>query len=458
MSSETQDATPIESVDQLVEWIAAGCKPAEQHRIGTEHEKFPFYTESLEPVPYEGEKGIRALLEGMAKATGWERGYDDGRIVSLKAPDGAGISLEPGGQFELSGAPLETIHETCAESNQHLAVAREVGGAMGISFLGMGSSPVWSMDRTPRMPRSRYEIMRGRLAKAGAYGPDMMHRSTTIQVNLDYASEADMRRKMQVSLKLQPVAAALFANSPFSEGRPNGFVSIRSEMWRDVDNGRAGTLPIAYSPEFGFADYVEWALDIPMFFVVRGSEYVEFEATFRQFMAGELPADMAGRAGEPTMGDWINHLGFLFPDVRLKRFLEMRGADGGPWRRICALPALWVGLLYDPAALDEAEALTRDWTHEAVAAMRDAVPREGLRAAAPNGQSVHEAARDALHIAERGLAARAKLNAAGLDETDFLAPLAEVVAKGRTKAEDLLARYEGPWKHRIEPLFEEMAF
>ena len=459
MSSETQDATPIETLDQLVDWIRAGEKPAAGHRIGTEHEKFPFYKDTLEPVPYEGERGIGALLEGMGEHLGWEPGHDEGRVISLKGPTGASISLEPGGQFELSGAPLETLHETCAESNEHLAAVREVGDRLGIAFLGLGSSPLWSLDETPRMPRSRYDIMRRYMAKSGAHGLAMMHQSTTIQVNLDFASEADMRDKIRVGLKLQPIAAALFANSPFSEGRPNGLVSVRSDMWRDVDNKRSGTLPVAYRPEFGYADYVEWALDVPMYFVVRGASYIELgDVTFRQFMEGNFDAERRARTGEATLGDWINHLGFLFPDVRLKRFLEMRGADGGPWRRICALPALWVGLLYDEAALADAVELTRDWTEPEVRAMRDTVPRDGLRAEAPGGHSVHEIARQTLHIAERGLKARARLNTAGLDETDFLAPLAEVVAKGRTQAEELLDRYKGPWEGDVRRVFAELAY
>ena len=455
MSSETSDDTPVESFDQLVEWIAAGSKPPGDWRIGTEHEKFPFYKSLLEPVPYEGDRGIRALLEGMQAHLGWEPGFDDGKLIALKGPDGASISLEPGGQFELSGAPLETIHETCAESNAHLAAAREVAETLNIGFLGLGSAPLRSLADTPRMPRSRYDIMRGRIAKAGRYGLDMMHRSTTIQVNLDFASEADMRQKMQVGLKLQPIASALFANSPFSEAKPNGFLSFRSEMWRDVDSQRSGVLPIAYADDFGFADYAEWALDVPMFFVVRDGSYHETEMTFRRFMDGGA-RDLPG--GQATMGDWINHLGFLFPDVRLKRFIEMRGADGGPWRRICALPALWVGLLYDKTALNEADAMTRRWTPEQVSAMRDEVPKLGLKAMTPDGRTVHEVARDIVHIAERGLAARARLNSAGFDETDFLAPLAEVVAKGQTQAEDLLDRFNGPWKSRIEPLFNELAY
>ena len=455
MSSETSDDTPVESFDQLVEWIAAGSKPPGDWRIGTEHEKFPFYKSLLEPVPYEGDRGIRALLEGMQAHLGWEPGFDDGKLIALKGPDGASISLEPGGQFELSGAPLETIHETCAESNAHLAAAREVAETLDIGFLGLGSAPLRSLADTPRMPRSRYDIMRGRIAKAGRYGLDMMHRSTTIQVNLDFASEADMRQKMQVGLKLQPIASALFANSPFSEAKPNGFLSFRSEMWRDVDSQRSGVLPIAYADDFGFADYAEWALDVPMFFVVRDGSYHETEMTFRRFMDGGA-RDLPG--GQATMGDWINHLGFLFPDVRLKRFIEMRGADGGPWRRICALPALWVGLLYDKTALNEADAMTRRWTPEQVSAMRDEVPKLGLKAMTPDGRTVHEVARDIVHIAERGLAARARLNSAGFDETDFLAPLAEVVAKGQTQAEDLLDRFNGPWKSRIEPLFNELAY
>ena len=456
MSSETTDDTPVEGFDQLVEWIAAGCKPPEDWRIGTEHEKFPFYTDTLEPVPYEGERGIRALLEGMREHLGWEPGHDDGRIISLKGDDGSSISLEPGGQFELSGAPLETIHETCAESNAHLAAVREVGDRLGIGFLGLGSAPLRSLADTPRMPRSRYDIMRGRMERSGRHGLDMMHRSTTIQVNLDFASEEDMRRKMVTALRLQPVASALFANSPFSEAKPNGFLSYRSEMWRDVDNVRSGVLPVAYEPGFGFAAYAEWALDVPMFFVVRDGAYHELDITFRQFMDGAARDSVPN--GEATIGDWINHLGFLFPDVRLKRFLEMRGADGGPWRRICALPAFWVGLLYDGAALDAAEAMTEGWTAAQVDAMRDGVPKEGLRAKAPDGRTVHEIAREAVHIAERGLAARARLNGAGFDETDFLAPLAEVIAKGQTQAEDLLARFNGPWEGRIEPLFDEMAY
>ena len=458
MSSETQDMTPVESFDQLVEWIAAGAKPRDQHRIGTEHEKFPFYTDTLEPVPYDGDRGIRALLEGMQDHLGWSPSYDDGKLIALSSPDGAGISLEPGGQFELSGAPLETIHETCAESNAHLAAVRTVGERLGISFLGLGSSPLWSLDQTPRMPRSRYQVMRDRLAVAGEYGPTMMHQSTTIQVNLDFADEADMRAKMQVGLKLQPIAAALFANSPFTHGKPNGFVSIRSEMWRDVDNERAGTLPIAYADKFGYADYARWGLDVPMYFVVRDGKYIELDATFRAFMGNDLDPAIRARTGEATLGDWINHLGFLFPDVRLKRFLEMRGADGGPWRRICALPAFWVGLLYDESTLAEAVAMTRDWTEPQVREMRDTVPRDGLKAKAPDGRTVHEVARDAVRLAERGLIARNRLNNAGLDESDFLAPLAEVVAKGRTQAEDLLARYDGPWDGDAKRVFAELAY
>ena len=459
MSSETQDATPVETFDQLVEWIAAGEKPPEAHRIGTEHEKFPFRKDTLEPVPYEGERGIAALLEGMGEHLGWTPGYDDGAIVSLTGPTGASISLEPGGQFELSGAPLETLHETCAESNEHLAAVREVGDRLGIAFLGLGASPLWSLEETPRMPRSRYDIMRGYMARSGAHGLAMMHQSTTIQVNLDFASEADMRDKMRVGLKLQPIASALFANSPFTEGKPNGLVSVRSDMWRDTDNQRAGTLPVAYRTEFGYADYAEWGLDVPMYFVVRGDSYIELgDVTFRQFMEGNFDAERRAQTGPATLGDWINHLGFLFPDVRLKRFIEMRGADGGPWRRICALPAFWVGLLYDEQALADAVELTKDWTEPEVRAMRDTVPREGLRAAGPGGGSVHELAREALHIAERGLRARNRLNNAGLDESDFLAPLAEVIAKGRTQAEDLLARYEGAWKGDVRRVFAELAY
>ncbi|RUM99102.1 glutamate--cysteine ligase [Pseudaminobacter arsenicus] len=457
MARDTTDFQPIEGMDELVAYLAQGCKPREKWRIGTEHEKFPFYVDGNGPVPYGSERGIRTLLEGMQKTLGWDPILDAGRVIGLVEPTGQGaISLEPGGQFELSGAPLQTIHQTCREGNAHLAQLREIAEPLGIRFLGLGGSPKWTLAETPKMPKSRYEIMTRYMPKVGAYGLDMMYRTCTIQVNLDFESEADMRRKMQVSLKLQPLSTALFANSPFTDGRPNGLQSWRGEIWTDTDNQRAGLLDFCFSPDFGFADYVDWALDVPMYFVIRDGRYHDMtHMTFRQFMDGAARNEITD--GMPTMGDWANHLSTLFPDVRLKRFLEMRGADGGPWRRICALPAFWVGLLYDSQALDAAEALTADWTYEDVRAMREAVPAQGIGTTF-RGATLRELAREVLDISRMGLKNRNRTNRDGFDETTFLSTLDEVVARGTTSAQEMLNAYHTRWGDSIEPVFLEYAY
>jgi glutamate--cysteine ligase len=457
MARDTTDGRPVETIDDLVAYLAGGCKPREKWRIGTEHEKLPFYIDGNAPVPYEGPRGIRALLEGMQRVLGWEPILDAGRIIGLGGPTGEGaISLEPGGQFELSGAQFETIHQTCREGNAHLAQLREIAEPLGIRFLGLGGSPKWKLSETPRMPKSRYQIMTAYMPKVGSHGLDMMYRTCTIQVNLDFESETDMRRKMQVSMKLQPLATALFANSPFTETRPNGLQSWRAEIWRDTDNQRSGLLPFCFSPEFGFADYVEWALDVPMYFVIRDARYYDAtHVTFRQFMAGALAKALPD--GMPNMGDWANHLSTLFPDVRLKRFLEMRGADGGPWRRICALPAFWVGLLYDGEALDAAEALTESWTFEEVQAMRDSVPHDGINAILRN-TSLREIGREVVAISHLGLKNRNRKNRDGYDETNFLSPLDEVVARGTTSAQEMVNAYHTRWGGSIEPVFLEYAY
>lgn len=457
MARDTTDQTPVRSTAEMTDYLASGCKPKEDFRIGTEHEKFVFFTADHSPVPYFGERSISALLNGMQAKTGWEPIMDGDNIIGLAGPSGAGaISLEPGGQFELSGAPLENLHQTCKESNQHLATLREIAEPLGIRFLGMGGSPKWTLAETPVMPKSRYEIMTRYMPKVGSHGLDMMYRTCTIQVNLDFSSEEDMRRKMQVSLKLQSLATALFASSPFTDGKPNGLLSWRGEIWRDTDNNRSGIIPFAFSTDFGFENYVEWALDVPMYFVVRDGKYHDCtHVTFRQFMAGALKGEIAD--WEPNIGDWTNHLSTLFPDVRLKRFLEMRGADGGPWRRICALPAFWVGLLYDDTALLAAEDLTRDWTVEEVSALRDAVPSQGLNAR-HRGISLWDIAREVISISRSGLAARNRLNGDGVDETVFLSPLDEVLAKKSTLAEDMLALYNGRWNSSVEPVFTDYQY
>ena len=457
MARDTTDTTPLSSASELTAYLAQGSRPKESFRIGTEHEKFAFFSADHSPVPYSGEASISALLKGMQEKLGWEPILDGDNIIGLGEQSGMGaISIEPGGQFELSGAPVETIHETCRESNGHLALVKAIAEPMGIRFLGLGGSPKWTLAETPRMPKSRYDIMTRFMPKVGSKGLDMMYRTCTIQVNLDFSSEADMAAKMRVSMKLQSIATALFASSPFTEGKPNGLLSWRGDIWRDTDNRRSGVLPFVFNSDFRFDDYVEWALDVPMYFVVRDGRYHDCtHVTFRQFMDGSLKGEIA--QWEPTMGDWTNHLSTLFPDVRLKRFLEMRGADGGPWRRICALPAFWVGLLYDDAALADAETLTADWTVEDVTAMRNEVPAKGLSAQI-RGRSVLDVARDAVAISTAGLKARNRLNGDGQDESIFLQPLMEVLAKKQTMADDMLALYHGRWNGSVEPSFEDYQY
>ncbi|KSV61783.1 hypothetical protein N182_37860, partial [Sinorhizobium sp. GL2] len=409
MARDTTDRTPLSSALELSEYLAQGSRPKEQFRIGTEHEKFAFFTRGNAPVPYFGDASISALLKGMQEHLGWEPIMDGDNIIGLGERQGMGaISIEPGGQFELSGAPLETIHQTFLETEAHLALLKKVSEPMRISFLGLGGSPKWSLSDTPRMPKSRYDIMTRYMPNVGKKGLDMMYRTSTIQVNLDFSSESDMAKKMRVSMKLQAVATALFASSPFTEGKPNGLLSWRGDIWRDTDNRRAGTLPFVFKSNFGFADYVEWALDVPMYFILRDGRYHDCtHITFRQFMNGALKGEVVD--WWPNLGDWTNHLSTLFPDVRLKRFLEMRGADCGRLAYVPALPALWVGLLYDDTALADADVLTADWTFEDVVAMRNAVPAQGLRATI-RGRRVLDVARDAVAISAKGLKARAKLN------------------------------------------------
>ncbi|MBL4597418.1 MAG: glutamate--cysteine ligase [Rhizobiaceae bacterium] len=457
MARDTTDDRPIESKSQMVEWLAVGCKPKSEWRIGTEHEKFGFYLDGNKPVPYGGDRGIRTILEKMQAKLGWEPIIDDGNLIGLFEENGQGaISLEPGGQFELSGAPVENLHQTCQESNRHLDMVKVIGEELGIGFLGLGGSPLWTFEETPRMPKSRYEIMTNYMPKVGAQGHDMMYRTCTIQVNLDFDSERDMVRKLQTSLKLQGMASALFANSPFTEGKPNGFLSWRSDIWRDVDNQRGGYHAFMLEKDFNFESYVDWALDLPMYFVIRDGRYHDCtHVTFRQFMNGALKGEVSDP--EPTIGDWSNHMTTVFPDVRLKRFLEMRGADGGQWRRICALPAFWVGLLYSSSSLDAAEDYISEWTPEMVFDLREAVPKEGLNAKIA-GQDLHFHARKILEISRLGLVERAVLNCEGFDESIYLNPLHETIASGLTPAEHLLQKYHGEWNESLDPLFREYAF
>ncbi len=449
---------PVRSRDELVAWMAAGAKPKARWRIGTEHEKFAFRTDTLGPVAYEGERGIGALMSALVERYGWQPIREGENIIALKRPDGevgGAISLEPGGQFELSGAPLATLHETAAETERHLCEVLDVGEDLGIGFLGVGFSPKWTLRETPRMPKRRYEVMTRYMPTVGGRGLDMMYRTATIQVNLDFSDEADMVRKLRVSLALQPIATALFACSPFTEGRPNGYKSLRSEVWRDTDPNRTGLLPWAFNPGMGFERYVDYALDVPMYFVYRAGEYIDVAgASFRAFMDGKLPR-LPGEL--PTLDDWSDHLTTLFPEVRLKRFLEMRGADGGRWRRICALSAFWTGILYDEASLDGAWDLVRGWSAEDRQTLRDRVPRQAL--AAPfRDTTAHAIAVEAVALARHGLRNRAIINALDQDESHYLAPLADIVVSGKTAADELLETFETRWGGNIGHIFEECAF
>ncbi|NBC20442.1 MAG: glutamate--cysteine ligase [Alphaproteobacteria bacterium] len=455
-TSEIDDTAPrVESKAELVEWLEAGCKPKADWRIGTEHEKFGFTKKGLRPLHYDGEVGVRAMLEGLRDRFGWQGIEEGGKLIGLKQ-GGASVSLEPGGQFELSGAPLEHIHETCNEVGAHLREVREVADPLGIAFLGLGVSPLWSLEETPMMPKARYRIMRDYMSRVGRLGHQMMFRSCTVQANLDFGSEADMVKKLRVSLALQPLGTALFANSPFMEGRTNGFLSYRSHIWTDTDPDRTGMLAFAFDEGFGFEQYVDYALDVPMYFVRRGGRYLDVAGrSFRDFMEGRLEPIPGDR---PALDDWADHLSTIFPEVRLKRFLEMRGSDSGPWSRLCAFSAFWTGLLYDQAALDAAWDLVKDWSAPQREAMRQSVGTLGLGTPLPDGRSLRELAVDALAISRNGLKARGKLSVAGDDETGFLSELDEIAESGLTPADRLLERYHTEWGQRVEPVFEALAY
>jgi glutamate--cysteine ligase len=451
MSIPQQGGGPIERYEQLAEYLAEGCKPKDDWRIGTEHEKFGYRKDTLLPLPYDGPRSIKAMLEGLRDRYGWDPIEEQGHIIGL-VKDGANVSLEPGGQLELSGAPLATIHQTCDEVNEHLREVHTIADEIGAGFIGLGAAPIWSHEQMPMMPKGRYRLMTDYMGRVGTHGTQMMYRTCTVQVNLDFASEADMVQKFRVALALQPVATALFANSPFFDGKVNGFKSWRSRIWRDLDAARTGMLPFAFEDGMGFERYVDYALDVPMYFVYRDGKYIDaLGQSFRDFMKGELPA-LPGE--KPTLSDWADHLTTIFPEARLKKFIEMRGADGGPWRRLCALPALWVGLLYDQSALDAAWDLVKGW---------DAETREGLRVAASvsalqaeaGGVKMHDLAREVLAIAEAGLKARAMPGAGGMvpDETHFLNALQESVESGSVPADELLEHYNGDWNGDLTRIY-----
>jgi glutamate--cysteine ligase len=455
MAKTKEKAPPLTEFRDLVAHLEKGPKPDQTTwRIGTEHEKFAFYADTLEPVPYEGERGIGALLKGLADNYGWQPTLEGENIIALKQGM-ASITLEPGGQFELSGAPLEHLHQTCSETGTHLAQLRDVAGKLGIKFLGLGFSPKWSLEDTPIMPKGRYQIMRNYMAKVGRLGRQMMFRSCTVQTNLDFASESDMVKKFRVALALQPIATALFANSPFAEGRLNGFLSYRGHVWTDTDPDRTGMLPFVFEDGMGFERYAAYALDVPMYFAYRDGKYIDCSGlSFRDFMAGKLSALPGER---PTEKDWEDHLTTIFPEVRLKTYLEMRGADAGPWSRLCALPAFWAGIMYCDAALEAAWSLVKSWSAEERESLRRAVPVLGLKAPI-KGVTARDIAQAALAISRQGLKSRAKLDSSGMDETHFLTELDDIATTGVTPAERLIERFKTEWRGDIKRVFEACAY
>lgn len=456
MSIPQAGGGPIERFEDLAGYLESGCKPKDVWRIGTEHEKFGYCTDTLKPLPYDGPRSIRAMLEGIGKRFGWEPILEQGNIIGLSR-NGANVSLEPGGQLELSGAPLETIHQTCDEVNEHLREVRAVADEIGARFIGLGAAPVWRHEEMPMMPKGRYRLMTDYMDRVGTMGKTMMYRTCTVQVNLDFASEADMVKKLRVALALQPVATALFANSPFLDGKPNGRKSWRSHIWQNLDPARTGMLPFVFEDGMGFERYVDYVLDVPMYFVYRDGKYIDaLGQSFRDFLKGELPA-LPGE--KPTLSDWADHLTTTFPEARIKKFMEMRGADGGPWRRLCALPAFWVGLLYDQAALDAAWDLAKGWDAETREALRAAASIDALQGEVA-GIRMLDLAREAVKIAAAGLKARARPGAGGMvpDEAHFLNALQESVESGKVPADELLEKYHGEWAGDLNRVYAEYSY
>ncbi|MEM9910265.1 MAG: glutamate--cysteine ligase [Pseudomonadota bacterium] len=456
MSIPQSGGGPIEHHAQLAEYMESGCKPAEDWRIGTEHEKFGYCKDTLKPIPYEGERSVLAVLEGLRDKHGWAPLEEGDKLIGL-TKDGANVSLEPGGQLELSGAPLTSIHETCDEVNDHLRDVKDIAEKVGVGFIGLGAAPIWRDEEMPMMPKGRYKLMTDYMDRVGTMGKSMMYRTCTVQVNLDFASEADMVQKLRVALALQPVATALFANSPFFEGQPNGHKSWRSRVWRALDDDRTGMLPFVFDEGFGFEAWAEYALDVPMYFVYRDGQYVDaLGQSFRDFLKGELPA-LPGET--PTLSDWADHLTTIFPEARIKKFMEMRGADGGPWRRLCALPAFWVGLMYDQTSLDAAWDLCKDWDAETRDALRIAASEDALEARV-DGIDMKDLAHEVVRIAEAGLKARGRPGAGGLipDETHFLNALKESLESGQVAADELLAQYHSNWQGDLSRIYAEYSY
>ena len=452
-SFRSDKADPVTSKAQLIATLANGSKTKDRWRIGTEHDKFAYFKSNLRPVPYEGPNGIQALLTGLQRF-GWSPVLEGGKLISLAQKGKGTVSLEPGGQVELSGEAVDNVHQTCGELAEHFAQVKKIGDELGLGFLGLGFTPDWTRDDIPWMLKGRYKVMRRYMPLVGTMGLDMMTRTCTVQVNLDYASEADMVKKLRVSLALQPLATALWANSPFKEGKPNGALSWRGIIWQNTDPARTGNIPFAFEDGMSFERYVDYLLDVPMYFVYRNG-YVDVAGqSFRDFMNGRLSA-LPGEV--PTIADWIDHMSTAFPDVRVKNYIEMRGSDAGSRGMLCALPAFWVGLLYDHECLDAAWDLVKSWTAEERQQLLVDVPTQGMKARI-RGRTVQDLSKQLLELASAGLQRRARLNNCGKDETHFLDPLREIAASGITPAERMLEKYHGVWNGDVTKAYQDYSF
>lgn len=456
MSIPQSGGGPITSYHQLIEYLEAGCKDKQSWRIGTEHEKFGFLTDALTPLPYYGERSIVKILSDLRDDFGWDPILEGDALIGLSKL-GANISLEPGGQLELSGAPLTTIHETCDEVNQHLVEVKAVSDRLNVGFIGLGAAPDWHHEQMPILPKGRYKLMTDYMGRVDTHGTQMMYRTCTVQVNLDFGSQEDMVKKFRVALALQPVATAIFANSPFFEGKPNGHKSWRSRIWRNLDKDRTGMLPFVFDEGFGFEAWAEYALDVPMYFVYRDGKYIDaLGLSFRDFLKGKLPV-LPGEI--PTLSDWADHLTTIFPEARIKQFLEMRGADSGPWRNLCALPAFWVGICYNQNSLDAAWDIVKDWDVTFHEDLRVAASVNGLSAIVNNVKMI-ELARQVTAISHEGLKARAYAGAGGLvpDETHFLNSIHDILEREKSPADDLLDHFHGSWGSDIKKVYEEFSY
>ena len=446
----------IEKYNQLIEYLASGCKPKSDWRIGTEHEKFGYCKETLSPIPYNGNRSVLAILKGLEREYGWKPIKENNSIIGL-SKNGANVSLEPGGALELSGAQLQTVFQTCDEVNEHLLEVKSIADKLNIGFIGLGAAPHWKHDEMPIMPKGRYKLMSEYMDKVGTMGKSMMFRTCTVQVNLDFSSESDMVQKMRVALALQPIATALFSNSPFFDGNLTGHKSWRSRIWRSLDPQRTGLLPFVFNEGFGFEAWAEYALDVPMYFVYRDGNYINaLGQSFRDFMKGELPA-LPGEL--PTLSDWADHLTTIFPEARLKKFIEMRGADAGQWHRLCALPAFWVGICYDQGSLDAAWDMVKSWDENYRENLRVAAAEDGLNASVGSIRLI-DLAKETILISENGLKNRAQASSNGLysDESLFLDSLKENIEKRKSSADELLEKYHGSWNRDLTKIFEEYSY